>query len=232
MKKLIGIILSALFLLAGCNENNSILEPESSNGDPSQLDKGRPILNLDLDDGDDFDKLYYLYDDSLNYGGNIFLRGEDEDSKELNDYSDLDGYKTKYSQNFTINGSVGGNIGVKHEWINENGERVRLVSYLRIPAGAFEGDLTFDMIFDVENNSMELYPSPFSFDLPVDFSMYWYGLDLEGFDNSEFEFGYLDGEGEEIICKRKYADVSSGTLVVQSAQLHHFSRYGWTRTRK
>ncbi len=101
---------------------------------------------------------------------------------------------------------------------------------LWIPQGAFKGTMTFDMIFDLENYAMELYPSPFTFDKPVELYMYWYGLDLSSYLGYDFDFNYLDGAGEEIKYDYSKIDIKNGTLVIEGAQLNHFSRYGWTRT--
>ena len=76
MKKIAALILLTLFILVGCSEN-SVVEPGNDIYNAEQLPKGRPILN----DGDDdkyldYDKLFYLYDDSTSYGGTIKLDGD------------------------------------------------------------------------------------------------------------------------------------------------------------
>jgi hypothetical protein len=203
MKALTILFISLFFLFIGCQDNNSILEPTNDLSDIS-LEKGRPILVRDL--GDDGIKL-------------------------LDGFEDLDNYNINYSQNFTIDGNKGGRVSVTHSWKDGRGMPVSLKSELVIPRNAFKGELTFDMIFDLENYSMELYPSPFTFDKPVEFSMYFYGIDLSEFRGYDIDFNYLDGETEDIEYYSKDVNFDYGNLVIWGAQLHHFSRYGWTRTK-
>ena len=47
MKKIAILILSALFLITGCQDDNSILEPDNDYAN-YEMSKGRPILNDDL----------------------------------------------------------------------------------------------------------------------------------------------------------------------------------------
>ena len=141
----------------------------------------------------------------------------------------LEGYKVKYSRNYTVNGDQGGVLFLKVSWLNEDSTRVALESKLTIPKGAYKGDLTFDMIFDLENYALELYPSPFTFDLPVLLDMKFTKIDLTDIDLANFNFTYLDGE-EEIEYKRIRTNEAEGSIAVYGAVLDHFSRYGWTRT--
>ena len=201
MKALAILILLSIFFMIGCEDSNSILEP--GNDVAGSLNKGRVILSAD----------------------------SEEAEKALDGAVDLTNYNLKYSQNFTINGSKGGRVSVTHSWKDGRGMPVSLKSELVIPKGAFKGELTFDMIFDLENYAMELYPSPFTFDKPVEFSMYFYGLDLSSFIGYELDFNYLDGESENIESFRENVDFANGNLVVWGAKIPHFSRYGWTRTK-
>ena len=204
MKKLSILILVSLFVLSGCQDDNSILSPNNEYAN-YEMSKGRPILSLGEDD--------------LKFT-------EDSDLSDLTDLT----IKSQYSQSFTVDGKKGGRVSVKYSWKDGRGYPVSLTAELVIPKGAYTGSLDFDMIFDLENYAMELYPSPFTFDKPVDFSMYFYGVDLSQFTGNEIDFNYLDSEGETVESKFIHYDINTGTLQVWNAQLHHFSRYGWTRT--
>ena len=72
MKKVLITLIVLLFALVGCQENNSILEPENEQFDASTFNKGRIIIDRNLDDGDDDKDLKDLFflDDSTYYGGN------------------------------------------------------------------------------------------------------------------------------------------------------------------
>ena len=205
MKKVVLTIMAALFIIVGCQENNSPLEPTNDSIDASVLNKGRVILDRNLDD--------------------------DDDLRLLDDFSDETNYKVKYTDNFTVDGKKGARLSIKHSWKDEFGSPISLTAELIIPRNAFEGVENFDMIFDLENFSMELYPSPFEFDIPVEFSMYFYGLDLSEYVGYDLDFNYLDGEEEELEYYHKDVDFNNGNLVVWGAKLHHFSRYGWVRTK-
>ena len=205
MKKVIFTIIAVLFIIVGCQEKNSILHPESEIESASTLNKGRIILDSKLDD--------------------------DDDLRLLDDFSDETNYKVKYTENFTVDGKKGARLSIKHTWKNDYGMPVTLQADLIVPRNAFEGVLEFDMIFDLENYSMELYPSPFTFDKPVEFSMYFYGVDLSEYAGYNLDFNYLDGEEEELEYFYKDVDIKNGNLVIWGAKLHHFSRYGWVRTK-
>jgi len=241
MKNLAILILLTMFLAIGCDDNSSILEPSDDYAQES-LSKGRPILLGDTDNkllGDGIDDII-LEDEGDEDNYFVINKGRpilslDTDKLILADDNEdpigLDNYNVKYSKNFTIDGEKGGHVSVKHRWIDSNGKQVWLETELWIPKGAFEGTMTFDMIFDLENYAMELYPSPFTFNKPVELYMFWYGLDLSDYLGYNFDFNYLDASGEEIKYDYSHIDIGNGNLVIEGAQLHHFSRYGWTRTK-
>ncbi|MCP5063862.1 MAG: hypothetical protein GY936_15550 [Ignavibacteriae bacterium] len=139
--------------------------------------------------------------------------------------------KSQYSKNFTIDGEEGGKLFVKHSWTDANGQLTRLAATLVIPKNAFKGKLNFDMIFDLENHWLELYPSPYTFDKPLTLNLLFSNVDLSNIDEDSFEFNYLDGEPEDLKYEYIEIDRREGFLYVKGAQLNHFSRYGWTRTK-
>lgn len=200
MKKIASLIVLSLFFVIGCQENNSILEP-TDNETQFALSKSRPILVTDSNT-----------------------------LKTVTDSDDVTSVKTKYSKTFTVDGQKGGKLSVSYSWINANNQKVNLSASLVVPRNAFEGSLTFDMIFDLENYGVELYPSPFTFKVPVSLNLLYSGIDLTGIDPNTFKFDYLDGE--PAILKYDYinVDVNNKLLEVSGAQIPHFSRYGWTRT--
>ena len=134
------------------------------------------------------------------------------------------------SKNFTVDGSVGDTLYVKHRW-KSKGKRVKLSAKLTIPENAYQGELTFKMIFDLDNYALELYPSPFTFDKPLKLDLVFKNVDFTNLDMSNPDFIYLDGEEKMVYDKIKF-DPERGIVEVKGAQLNHFSRYGWTRTRK
>lgn len=192
MKKLIIIIAAFAFILFGCQDENSLVEP-SANFAVQNLTKGKPVKNDDLT---------------------------------LNSNDDV---RSHYAKTYTIDGKKGGRIRETHTWLDSSGNSVVMEAYLTIPRNAFEGKLTFDIIFDLENLSVELYPSPYTFDKPVLLDLLFEGVDLSGFDTSNMEFEYQspDGTTYEVLYESK--TIEANYLEVVQAQLPHFSRYGWTR---
>jgi hypothetical protein len=231
MKKLVLFILISLFILSGCQDDKSIIEPNNDYANYEML-KGRPILSYDLDS-------YKLTDDSDSFDdledSDIIIKPLDLLSKNKNCSAELEYVKpnvtkTKYSQTLTINGDKGGKVYLMHIWKKNNGSIARLYAILDIPIGAFKGILTFEIIFDLDNYAVELYPSPYQFDKPVLLSLMFEHIDLSDLDVNNFSFQYLDGAKEDITYKSACANLDQGMIRIIGAQLNHFSRYGWTRT--
>ncbi|MCB9209770.1 MAG: hypothetical protein H6609_10360 [Ignavibacteriales bacterium] len=208
MKNTAILILLSIFLVIGCNEESSILEPSNEVSD-GFLPKGRPILNLDYD--------YLRYDSLAAENGDV------------DDFEGLLEFKAKYTKNYTVDGDKGAVLFARHSWRTKDGQKVKLTAKLTIPKGAFQGELNFDMIFDLENYGMELYPSPYTFDNPVYLDLSLGNIDLP--QDMNVDFTYLDGK-EQMNYDKVEFDIKKGTLKVKGAELHHFSRYGWTRTTK
>ena len=226
MKKLIGlIILSAMVLMIGCNDDSSILETTNDFTDSSPLNKGRLIPpKLDDDKDKDLDDFFL---DSLSLGGNLKEKDLDDDFDY--DFDDDDLVKSKYSETFVIDGKKGGKLLVEHKW-KTDGKKSVVRANLNIPKGAFKGELKFDMIFDLYNYTLELYPSPYSFDKPVVLDLRFINIEVDDdVEDGDFVFNYLDGPFEDIKYHSVGVDEDSGTMIVKGAELHHFSRYGWTR---
>ncbi|MBK8944499.1 MAG: hypothetical protein IPM32_04420 [Ignavibacteriae bacterium] len=140
-------------------------------------------------------------------------------------------FKQKHSYSLTVNGEKGGKVFVKHQFKNKRSKILKLDAVLNIPDSAYKGDLTFDIIFDLETLGVELYPSPFTFDKPVILDLKFMNADLKEFDLKDFNFDYLDGESEHLKFDNIKFDLEKGLLEIIGVQIPHFSRYGWTRTK-
>jgi hypothetical protein len=199
MKKLACIILLAVMFMVGCQDDSSFLSPQE------EID----VINLDemsLNKNGDKSDLIYVYD-----------------------LGDIKDFQVKASKNFKIKGKKGGKIELKVKWKYENGEKVELKAKLEIPKKAFKDEIEFDMIFNLQDYNLELYPSPFKFDNPVKLDLKFKNIDIGLFTENNFEFNYVDGKTEKIKYKKNKIDIEKRTLEVEEAELHHFSRYGWTR---
>lgn len=154
----------------------------------------------------------------------------DAQTSTISEYTNV---KDNLSRTYTINGDKGGKIIEKHTWTNGIAT-LKLEAYLTIPKGAFDGTLTFDMVFDPNLLSVELHPTPFTFDIPVILDLKYKGIsdDFEiDSDSLDFQYYNPDGTFENVKYKNIKWNPSSRALMVSDAELHHFSRYGWTRTK-
>lgn len=214
----IYIIILAFVVLAftACQETNSILQPENT----SSSDILSKYDNLDTVSSNKLDRS--LRNNFTTSYSSHFIGGSE--------IVELESFKEKFTKNYTVNGETGGVLFLKISWRNEDSIKVFLDSKLTIPRGAFEGELTFDMIFDLDNYALELYPSPYTFDLPVLLDLKFTNIDLSNIDIDNIDFTYLDGS-ENMEYKKASFDLDKGDIEVKGAKLHHFSRYGWTRRR-
>ncbi|MCB9210895.1 MAG: hypothetical protein H6609_16130 [Ignavibacteriales bacterium] len=132
------------------------------------------------------------------------------------------------SKNFTVDGT-NGDVLVVSETYRKNGKIVSMSAKLTIPQNAFKGKLTFDMIFDFDNYSVQLYPTPFTFDKPVLLDLGFVGVDFSTLDAANLGFNYLDGETESLKYSSMNINENLGILKILEVEIPHFSRYGWTR---
>ncbi len=129
------------------------------------------------------------------------------------------------TDSYLIDGVTGGNINVLHTWVNADGELSLLAAVLYIPNNAFSGTKEFSMVFNLDENSVSLYPSPTTFDKPLLFSFKLKNVNVA---YADLDFKYLDGD-EEIVYEENIVDTQLGNLEVKKAQLNHFSEWGWGR---
>lgn len=137
----------------------------------------------------------------------------------------LDAGSTFASDSYLINGIDGGIIKVTHSWKYSNGKKSKLKAVLEIPKNAFAGEKVFSMVFNLDKNSVSMYPSPTTFDKPLKFS---YKLKNVNVAYNDLDFKYLDGN-EIVEYDENIVDSYNGNLEVKKAKLHHFSDWGWDR---
>ena len=114
-----------------------------------------------------------------------------------------------------INGAKGGvitfNLGVLH-----------------IPRGAFEGT---EVITITNNNDLAVidFGPSMQFNKDLTCSVIYKDIDLEGFEPSSIDFGFMDGDNfVPVEYDRLIVDKRRGYLAVIGAKFDHFSRYGFT----
>ena len=126
-----------------------------------------------------------------------------------------------------IDGAVGGWFGAQHSYQSGSG-MVYMSSALNFPENSFYGIKTISQTFNTEQAAITFGPS-MQFNVPVYYSLKIYGVDLTGVNPETLDFVYIDANGNMYPCE--YAsiaiDVANGILAVYSAELNHFSRYGF-----
>jgi len=136
--------------------------------------------------------------------------------------------ETIYSFNMEISGELGGTF---YNYFNyqggQNGE-VWVVSTLVFPPNSFSGYEDITKTYNTDYTTMEYGPS-MSFNEPVLCNLLYYGLDLTGINPETVRFVYIRNDGTIVDCEYESltVDVASGLLYVTSAELNHFSRYGF-----
>jgi hypothetical protein len=139
--------------------------------------------------------------------------------------------ETIFSVSESINGNVGGTINFFFDYQTVGGQTVSVSGVLTIPAGAFSGTKTIDIIVDNEEAIIDFYPSPTAFSIPLLLNMEYSGLELD--ENAyDFDFYYVDTSDnsyELLSSAGKDVDITLGKLGIVEAVIPHFSRFGWFR---
>jgi len=143
MKYLLILIFLTSFVFVGCNDDNSILSP-NENYSSDDLSKGRPILNYDLDNFKITSDDDLIDEEEDNIVTDLLIKRENSEHEKLRVRKS--NVKTKHSKVLTINSEKGGKVYLNHKWKNDINQTSKLSAVLDIPEGAFEGELTFEII--------------------------------------------------------------------------------------
>jgi hypothetical protein len=133
-----------------------------------------------------------------------------------------------------IHGSFGGNISIKQEALNSEGQSVSIDAYLRLHKGAFEGTENITMIINVDDATITFLPQ-MNFNNSCRLNVRLKNLNLEalGYDKKDkkVDFVYFDDLGgtESVPNSGTFINFANGLLRVHSAEINHFSRYGFLR---
>ena len=127
-----------------------------------------------------------------------------------------------------INGDNGGLFGEQFTYEGGPLGNVTIYSTLHFPQYAFSGWKNISQSFDTETASIVFGPS-MQFNVPAEYTLTIYGVDLNGVDPNTLTFVYIDSNGNMFPCDYEYVtmDVNTGMLKVKDAELNHFSRYGF-----
>ena len=77
---------------------------------------------------------------------------------------------------------------------------------------------------------VDFFPSPTTFNVPLLLDLTYEGVNLNGIDEEDIDFYYIDGNSVDFIQINKGSkecDSQLGKLSVVNAVVGHFSRFGW-----
>lgn len=129
-----------------------------------------------------------------------------------------------------INGSVGGSINIYHEYYDVNNHLIKIYGTLTIPQGAFSGTKNINIVVSSDFAMVDFFPSPTTFNVPLLLDLTYEGVNLNGIDEEDIDFYYIDGNSVDFIQINKGSkecDSQLGKLSVVNAVVGHFSRFGW-----
>jgi hypothetical protein len=106
---------------------------------------------------------------------------------------------------------------------------IRTYGDLDCPKNAYEGKMTIALKLDDLISTSDFTPSPFTFNIPLEYTITYEGLDLIGINPAKVDFYYIapDGSMVKAVYDNLQVDISNGRLSVLNARLPHFSRYGF-----
>lgn len=211
MRKIAILILLSILFLIGCQDDNSILEP--TNEISNSLNKRRVKLDDDKSSSENTDSdvtnntaepnWITVPSSGLEISTSKWVNGTDETLLDLNT---------------SVQGGIFGSIQIN--------------ATLRFTRGSFVGSRFVTMSINSAYGTASFSPSGV-FDKPAIYNSTIMGLDLSGINPDEIQFVYMgtDGKYYPIDVQHILVEPQSGKLQVINAEIPHFSRYGWTRTK-
>jgi len=138
--------------------------------------------------------------------------------------------ETIFSKTKTIDGKRGGRIKIDESYVAEDGHTVNIYAKLRVKRNSFEGNVDITITVDDELAAVSFSPA-MVFDKPVELSLNFDGLDLEGLNltSGDYNFVFIDNDGntEVVAYNAIHVNESQGKIWVTKAKLPHFSRYAF-----
>jgi hypothetical protein len=132
----------------------------------------------------------------------------------------------------TIDGSKGGHVKFKENYITVDGDTVVVDVHLHAHKNSFSGIVDITVTVDDVYAAVKLTP-PMIFNTHVDLDLKYKGLDPAQLNlpSGEYEFLYVDDEGntETVPSHGVKINAEIGEISVKHAKLSHFSRYAFAR---
>jgi hypothetical protein len=143
------------------------------------------------------------------------------------DSDDL-GVNTILTASELIDGKKGGDVQIRTSVPGGPKGEIKIDSRLTIHSDSFEGEMVISTSVDTEHFLTSFGPS-YVFNKSLEYTLMLQGLDLSGIDPDKVKFVYQAADGSIQQCEYSSVDVdlNKGKLKVNSAQIPHFSRYGF-----
>jgi hypothetical protein len=135
-----------------------------------------------------------------------------------------------FSVTETIDGDKGGEIRLHEQYVDINGETVKIDAKLKIKKHAFQGVVDITLTADDEYAAISFTPA-MVFDKPAELDLKFEGIDLGELNLTEGDYDFVfvgdDGRIEVVEYNALHVDESKSKIWVTKADLNHFSRYGF-----
>lgn len=134
-----------------------------------------------------------------------------------------------FSSSNLVNGDFGGSVILDTLYQGLTGP-MKIFAEIKFKAKAFTGTHLVTMMIDNVSGTVSFNP-PLVFVRPANLDMKFIGLDLNGMNDENISFVYINPNGnfEPVLCKEIIVNVSERALQLKDAEIKHFSRYGWAR---
>lgn len=129
-----------------------------------------------------------------------------------------------------IDGTHGGQIILDESYVTADLRNVYIYAKLKIHKNSFEDTVDITLTINDDVAVIDFSP-PMIFNNPLELSLTFEGLDLEGLNltTGDFDFVFIDEEGniEVIGYNAIHVNEAQGKIWVTKADLPYFSRYGF-----
>ncbi|MFZ0455878.1 MAG: hypothetical protein WAM24_19175 [Ignavibacteriaceae bacterium] len=136
---------------------------------------------------------------------------------------------SEYSASKVIDGETGGIVELNINYVTKGSVNVLIDAFIEVPSGAYSGEKNIQMIINSNTGTAIFYPSPETFNKPLIFNLKINGVDLNGVDKKKLDYVYLAPDDSFQRIEYKKLVINDGVLIVEDAQIPHFSIYGWCR---
>jgi hypothetical protein len=137
------------------------------------------------------------------------------------------------SASTTIMGSEGGQVSINKDFQDGPFGKFCMYATLKIPKHAFDDNqtITFTVSLDDQTTTATFAPHPMTFNIPLEFTLEYRGIDISTIDLSKLSFAYLADDGTIQYAQYDKIDVNPAlnSISVSKALIPHFSRFGFCR---